>query len=222
MAATTSTLSKPHVASPWWEILLVMAVSLGIGLVSPGLKILGILIPVLYMIIEGRFRRRSWAENGFNLKAFPRDLVRSLGWVLLVGGVTQALSVFGAYYLLPEYSAHVIARLPLDVHALSVALVISLLIGTLGEEIIYRTFFQNRISAFLSSAAAIGLSSLVFALMHYTQGPFLIVFVDLALIFVDSLIYGIIFARTKNIFVSWTAHFLADVVGLVLLMNLVK
>ncbi|HVN54334.1 MAG TPA: CPBP family intramembrane glutamic endopeptidase, partial [Anaerolineaceae bacterium] len=180
------------------------------------------LIPIAYMIIEGRFRRRTWAENGFNLKAFPRDLVKNLGWVLLVGVVLQAASVYGAYLFLPEYSAHVMARLPLDAHSLSAAVVISLLIATLGEEVIYRAFFQNRLGAFLPIPAAIGLSSLVFALMHYTPGPFLVVLVDVALVLVDSVIYGLIFARTKNVFCSWTAHFLADVVGLLFLMSLVK
>ena len=199
-----------------------MAASLGIGFVSPSLKILGILIPVAYLIVEGRLRGRTLAEAGFNLRAFPQDLLRSLGWVLLVGVGTQALSVFGTYFFLPEFSAHVIARLPFDANTISPAIIIALLLATLGEEIIYRALFQNRISAFLSVPAAIGLSSLVFALMHFAPGPFLIVFVDLALIFVDSLIYGIIFARTRNVFVSWAAHFLADIVGIAFLLMLVK
>src|SRR5512133_1263761 len=110
MTTTSPVLTRPQPAAPWWEILLVMAASLGIGFISPSLKILGILIPVAYLLVEGRLRGRTLAEAGFNWRAFPQDLIRSLGWVLLVGVGTQALSVFGTYFFLPEYSAHVIAR----------------------------------------------------------------------------------------------------------------
>jgi membrane protease YdiL (CAAX protease family) len=222
MSANSSAFSKSHSASPWWEILLVMALSLGISLINPGLKIIGILIPVIYLIVEGRLRHRTWTENGFDLKSFPKGVIANLGWILLVGVGTQALAVFGAFAWLPEYSQHVIARLPIDVSTLSIAVIVAVLISTLGEEIIYRGLFQNRISAFLPVSAAIALSSLIFGLMHYSPGPALVVLVDVALVIVDSVIYGIIFARTRNIFVSWAAHFLADVVGMAFLLMLPK
>jgi hypothetical protein len=69
--------SKP--AAPWWEILLVMAVSLGISLVLPSLKIIGILIPAVYLLVERRLRQRTWTEIGFNLKTFSKDLLCNLG-----------------------------------------------------------------------------------------------------------------------------------------------
>ena len=50
----------------------------------------------------------------------------------------------------------------------------------------------------------------------------MIVFIDLASVFVDSMIYGVIFLRSRNVFVSWIAHFLADIVGLALLLLLVR
>jgi membrane protease YdiL (CAAX protease family) len=214
--------SKAQSASPWWEVLVVMAASLGIGLVDARLKLVSILIPALYLIIERRLRKRTWTEMGFNIRSTPVELLRNFGWVLLVGVGTQALSVFGAKFLLPDYFAHVIARVPFDMSSLGAAVFVALAISTFGEEIIYRAFFQQRITAFLPVWAAIGLSSLVFALMHYAPGPALIVFVDLALVVVDSLIYGIIFARSNNVFVAWAAHFLADVVGMLLLLAMIQ
>jgi membrane protease YdiL (CAAX protease family) len=198
-----------------------MALTLGISLIVPSLKILGILIPVAYLIVERPLRRRSWTEAGFNIKTFPRELVRNLGWVFLVGVGTQALSVFGTNFFLPDYSAHVLARLPFE-PTLSGAVIVTLLVSTLGEELIFRGLFQKHLNAFLPVTAAIGLSSLVFALMHYTSGPFSTVFVDLALVALDSVIYGIIFARSNNVFVAWAAHFLADVCGMAFLLMLVK
>jgi membrane protease YdiL (CAAX protease family) len=218
--STTTSLPKTRHDSSWWEILLVMVVSLAISLLFPGLKIVGVLIPVAYLIVERRLRKRTWSEVGFNLRAFPRDLLHNIGWVLLVGVGIQALSVFGSYLLLPEYASHILARLPFGTRTFDDKVLSALLVATLGEEIIYRALFQKRISAFLPVPVAIGLSSLVFALMHYAPGPALIVFADLALIVVDSVIYGIIFARSNNVFASWAAHFLADVVGIVFLLAL--
>jgi len=50
--------------------------------------------------------------------------------------------------------------------------------------------------------------------MHIAAGSLAIETFDLFTIFLDSILYGIIFARTKNIYTSWSAHLLSDLVGL--------
>ena len=220
MAASTQLNLDKHLSkqAPWWEILLVMVLSLGITLVAPGLKLIGILIPVVYLIAERHLRGRTWAEIGFNLRSIPAGLWNNIAWILLVGLGFQALFAFGSYFFLPEYAGHIIARVPLDIATLGVSLFIALGISTLGEEIIYRALFQDRITAFLPPTAAILLSSLVFALMHFSPGSALIVSLDLMSVFIDSTIFGIIFLRSHNVFVAWIAHFLADIVGIVFLL----
>ena len=202
----------------WWEILLVMALSLGISLVSPSLKIFGILIPVAYLIIERHLRHRTWAEIGFNLRGTPTGLSQNMGWILLVGVVIQVVAAVISYYFLPEYFQHILSRLPLDVSAVNVGMIIALGISTFGEEILYRGLFQARLGKFLPAGAAIALSSTIFALMHYAPGAALIVSIDLISVVIDSLIFGIIFHSSRNIIVAWIAHFLADIVGVLLLL----
>lgn len=204
--------------APWWEILLIMALSLGITLVSPSLKLISILIPVAYLIADRHFCHRTWTDIGFNIRDIPSGLLKTIGWVLLVGLVIQAIAAFGSYYFLPEYAQHIIARLPFEAGSLNTGLFIALGISTLGEEIIYRALFQERMTAFLPPAAAIILSSLVFAIMHFAPGPGLIVLIDLLSVFVDSLVFGVIFLRTHNVFVAWIAHFLADIAGLLFIL----
>ena len=223
MTTSTRTVLGPHASrpAPWWEILLIMALSLGITLVSPSLKLISILIPVAYLIADRHFRHRTWVEIGFNIRDIPTGLLKTIGWVLLVGIVIQAIAAFGSYYFLPEYAQHIIARMPFEVGSLSAGLFIALGISTLGEEIIYRGLFQERLTTFLSPAAAIILSSLVFALMHFAPGPGLIVLIDLLSVFVDSLVFGVIFLRTHNVFVAWIAHFLADIAGLLFILMII-
>ena len=220
MTASVHTEYDVHLskAAPWWEILVVMFFSLGVTLAFPGLKIIGILIPVGYLIVERYLRGRTWTEIGFNPRSFPTGLRNNLGWVLLVGLGTQALAVFSSLFFCPTYFNHLLARIPFDIGTLSIGIFIALGISTLGEEIIYRALFQDRIAAFLPPAAAILLSSLVFALMHFSTGPALIVSFDLLSVFIDSTIFGIIFQRTHNVFVAWIAHFLADVTGIFILL----
>lgn len=54
------------------------------------------------------------------------------------------------------------------------------------------------------------MASLVFGLMHMAQGALAIVAVDVLLVMVDSVFFGIIFARSGNVIVSTIAHFLAN------------
>jgi membrane protease YdiL (CAAX protease family) len=85
-----------------------------------------------------------------------------------------------------------------------------LIIGALWEEINYRALFQDRLSWFIPTPIAIGIVSVIFGIGHWAQGNPIIVTIDILLIILDSIFYGIIFARTKNVFVSWIAHFLAN------------
>ncbi|MBE3038650.1 MAG: CPBP family intramembrane metalloprotease [Chloroflexi bacterium] len=201
-----------------WETLLVLLVSLGLGLIDPGLKTFSILLPVAYLIIERRLRKRPWRELGFDLKGFPAAVKANWWLVVLVVFVMQVLAVFGTRAFLPEFITHVVERLPISIHNGWMILIPSLLLTTLGEEIVYRGFFQERLTWFIKAPLAIGIISVVFALMHYSPGPLGVVAVDLGLIVIDSILYGTIFARGKNIFVSWMAHALADIVGVGLLL----
>ena len=194
-----------------------MLVSLGLGLVDPGLKIFSILIPVVYLIIERRLRKRRWGELGFDIKGIPAALKANWGLIVVVGFGMQALSVFATRAFLPEFITHVVDRLPLSIHNGWLYLVPALLLSTLGEEIIYRGFFQERLSWFIGAPLAVLSVSIIFALMHFSPGPLWVVVVDLGLIFIDSLIYGSIFARSKNVFVSWIAHALADILAMALI-----
>jgi uncharacterized protein len=216
-AVSTSQSVKP---APWWEVILIMLVYLGIGVIMPALKQIITIPLILYMLLESWLRHRSWSENGFSFRDIAAGFRQTFGWFLLVVIGTQALSTFGVYFLLPAVSDHILARIPYDVSSLSVGLFIFLGIATFLEELIFRALFQNRLSASFSPSVSILIVSLFFALAHFEKGPALIVFVDLFSEFVDSLIFGVIFQRSKNVFVSWIPHFFADIVGLFMILAL--
>ena len=199
------------------ETILVMALTLGGMLFLPQAKAIFALLPIAYLLIEKRLRKRTWEELGFKFRTFWQDLRANWLWFVLAGLVSQSVTVFWAHAYFPEYIQHVQARLPFKDGMSWAVLLPVLAISILGEELTYRTLFQGRLTPFLGNPAAILVASCFFGLAHYAAGPAAILVADLGLIFVDSLLYGLIYARGNNVIVAWGAHLLGDVVALALL-----
>ncbi len=203
------------------ETLLVTAISLGGILLLPQLKIIFVLLPIVYVLIERRQRHRTWADLGFKFNTFWVDLRANWFWFILVGIISQPVWFLVERGVAPDIVQHILDRLPfppttagLFVYALPLAIVL------LGEELTHRTLIQGRLTPFLGIPAAIAIASLVFGLSHYSPGPFAIVALDISSIVFDSVLFGIIFARSNNLILAWAAHFLGDVLGLIFLVSL--
>lgn len=199
------------------ETLAVIAITLlGIWFL-PAAKTLFALLPVAYLLIERRLRQRSWAELGFRGRSFWADL--RAHWLLFVvlGFVIQPLIILWARVYFPDYLLHIQARLPFDAGISWRVLLPLLAFSLIGEEMTYRTLLQGRLTPFIGIPAAIGVASLLFGLAHFSPGPGLVVFADVGLIVVASLLYGVLFARGNNLWVVWLAHLLGDISGLLVL-----
>ena len=60
-------------------------------------------------------------------------------------------------------------------------------------------------------------------LYRIIRGPSIadrMVAIDIFGIFIDSILYGILYARRGNLVVVWAAHLLGDILGLIFLYNL--
>lgn len=203
-----------------YETILVTAITL-LGLwFIPTAKTLFALIPVVYLLIERRLRKRSWGDLGFKWHTLWADL--RANWVLfvLLGFVIQPATALLAKNIFPEYLAHVQARLPFDIRTGLGMLLPLLAISLVGEEMTYRTLIQGRLTLFIGIPSAIGIASLLFGLAHFAPGPGIVVFVDICLIIVDSILYGIMFARRNNLWVVWLAHLFGDILGLLVLTSI--
>ena len=97
------------------------------------------------------------------------------------------------------------------------ALFIELVVLALGEEIAMRGFFQRQTAKHIGTVPAIILTSVLFAMGHFTFADPIIEILDLASIFIDSIFFGLAFKETDNAWFSWTSHFLANVLALTLI-----
>ena len=203
------------------ETLIVTAVSFGGILLLPQLRLIFSLLPIAYVLIERHLRHRTWADLGFKFNTFWADLRANWFWFLLAGIISQPAWFLVERAIAPEVIDHVVERLPFPPTGPGL-LVYSLLLGVvlIGEELTHRTLIQGRLTQFIGASAAIVVASLVFGLSHYSAGPFWIVVLDISSIVFDSILFGIIYARSNNLIVTWAAHLLGDVLGLVLLISM--
>ncbi len=202
------------------ETLIVTTISLGGILLLPQLKLIFSLLPIAYLLIERSLRHRTWADLGFKFNTFWADLRVNWFWFVLVGIISQPAWFLVERAIAPDIINHIVERLPfpataggLLVYSLPLAIVL------IGEELTHRTLIQGRLTPIIGVPAAIAVASLVFGLSHYSPGSFSVVALDISSIIFDSILFGIMFARSNNIVLTWTAHLLGDVLGLLFLIS---
>ena len=89
--------------------------------------------------------------------------------------------------------------------------------GPITEEIAFRGFFVGKGMKLFPFWLCALVSSAVFAAGHYYPGDAAVVAFDLLFVFIDSVIFSVIYRKTGNCVISATAHLLANTVGLILL-----
>ena len=167
------------------------------------------------------FTTRKTNENkydGFNIKTFLRSLKdKKVILLILLTLIINVVCFVIAKLCLPEYIEHVGARVDGILDLASVPrLFLELVVLALGEEIAWRAFLQKQTSKIMPFVPSLILTSALFALGHFNFGTPIIVFYDLLFVFIDSLVYGIIFKVSDNAWCSFSAHFLANLLSTIL------
>jgi membrane protease YdiL (CAAX protease family) len=175
---------------------------------------------------------RSWADIGLKT-GFGTDLRRV--WYLagldaivfqLVPPTLLVAIVLGYG---GELASHISARLPVDIGSAAGLVAIGGLLGlalvlTLAEEIVFRVIIQDRLAWFVGTPAAILLAAILFGVTHAvgTGGSLHVVLTDVAGVTLDGIFFGLIYARTHNLLVTWATHYAADVVGVIALLTIFR
>jgi len=126
--------------------------------------------------------------------------------------------LFGYY---PQLLQHITGRVATDFGG-AITLNTALLgILTLMEEVVFRVTIQQRLSCFVGTPTPIAVATIVFGLAHGVgaTGILPLIVLDVAGVMLDGIFFGIIFAKTKNLAVTWTTHYVADIVGIIALLT---
>lgn len=179
-----------------------------------GINVSSTVIPlgVVYFFINRALEKQPMAGSGLDIKTVGSDLRDRTIWIWLALPVfADAVCVGLATLFLPEYIEFETARASSFVAVeLSLASALKFFVFALGEEIAWRAFFQNQLSKVIPLLPVLLFSSLLFALGHYKTGNPVVVIFGLSFTFINSVIYGIIFHKTKNAWISTMAHFTAN------------
>ena len=170
---------------------------------------------VFFFIDKGK---GSWTNSGLDIAAIRNNLSDIKIWLwILLPTVLNFVAVGLSALILPEFIDHVVSRtgqmLSFDKMLL---LFVQLAILALGEEIAWRAFFQKQASKALSPAIAIIIASTLFSLGHLSSGALPVVVYDLVFVALNSIVYGIVFKKTNNAWVSALSHLLANATSVIL------
>ena len=157
--------------------------------------------------------------EGFNIKTVFKDFKNHPKAIVfaILPFITCILSTVIANKFLPEFNEHVNNRASFAISGDLIKTILIMAVLTLGEEIAWRGFFQKQTTKIIKFIPSIILTSLLFALGHFSAGSFAVVAYDLLFVFIDSSLFGLIFKETDNAWCSWIPHFLADILGVLLL-----
>ena len=158
-------------------------------------------------------------DEGLNIKTIFNDFKDHPKAIIysILPFVTCILSTVIANKFLPEFNEHLNNRASFAISNDFIKTILMMAVLTLGEEIAWRGFFQKQTTKIIKFVPSLVLTSLLFALGHYSAGSFAVVAYDLLFVFIDSSIFGLIFKETDNAWCSWIPHFLADILGVLLI-----
>ena len=167
-----------------------------------------------FFIIEG-IEKTPDSESGLSFKRFFSDLgkpgvVPLIIFMLVLSPAEMLLSraVFGSAYI-----EHVLGRINVPGLDQFPLLLVSQIISVLGEEIEFRAFFVGKgMKRFPFRPVAIA-GAVLFAAAHYAAGSAGIVAWDLGCIFIDAILYAILYRKTGNCLISFIPHFGGNMLG---------
>ena len=139
-----------------------------------------------------------------------------IAWVLLPSVSGIVTSVLGNLIFHGEFVAHVMGRagsiLSFDKTLL---LIIQVIIAAFGEEIAYRGFFFGKGMKIFPFWLCAVVSSLTFAAGHISAGNIGVVLYDVAAVFIDSLIFSMVYRKSGNCVISTLSHIIANAISIV-------
>ena len=169
-----------------------------------------------FFIIEAVAKTPN-AESGLRFDTIVEDIKKPgvIVWLLLpsVSGIVTL--VVGNLMFSGEFVVHVMGRTSSILSFDKIALLIGqVIIAAFGEEIAYRGFFLGKGMKIFPFWFCAVVSSLAFAAGHIATGDMGIVVYDIAAVFIDSLIFSVIYHKSGTCVISTFSHILGNAISI--------
>lgn len=199
---------------------IILMLLLTVTKLNPSSQIAGysVFVGIAFFFITEAVAKTQNSESGLRFNTIAADLKMQgvILWMLLpsVSGIVTL--VVGNLLFHGEFVTHVLGRtsaiLSFDKTALLIGQVI---IAAFGEEIAYRGFFFGKSSKIFPAWVCAVVSSAAFAAGHIAAGNIGIVAYDIVGVFIDSLIFTVIYHKSRNCVISTFSHILGNAISLV-------
>ena len=199
---------------------IILMLLLTVTKLNPSSQIAGysVFVGIAFFFITEAVAKTQNSESGLRFNTIAADLKMQgvILWMLLpsVSGIVTL--VVGNLLFHGEFVTHVLGRtsaiLSFDKTALLIGQVI---IAAFGEEIAYRGFFFGKSSKIFPAWVCAVVSSAAFAAGHIAAGNIGIVIYDVAAVFIDSLVFTVIYHKTENCVISTFSHILGNAISLI-------
>lgn len=201
---------------------IIVMILLAVTKVVPSSQIAGysVFVGIAFFFITEAAAKTGGDQSGLRFHTFHTivaDLKKPgvVFWLLLPVVSGLAALVVGKLLFSGKFVAHVLGRtgsiLSFDKPVLLIGQVV---LAAFGEEIAYRGFFFGKgVKLFPVWVCAV-VSSAVFAAGHIAPGDLRIVVYDIAGVFIDSLIFSVIYHKTGNCVISTFSHILGNAISM--------
>lgn len=199
---------------------MIIMILLTVTKVIPSSTIAGyaVFVGIAFFFITEAAAKARGAESGLRFNTILTD-IRKPGviiWMLLPVVSAVITLVVGNLIFSKEFVSHVMGRTGSMLSFDKIALLIGqIIIAAFGEEIAFRGFFFGKSTKFFPVWLCAVASSVVFAAGHIAAGNIGVVAYDVATIFIDSLIFSVIYHKTGNCVISTFSHILGNATALV-------
>ncbi len=188
--------------------------------IVPSLQVAGysVLVGIAFFFIVEAVEKVSPVESGLRFKSFFADLKKPgvLPLVLLPIATGIATLFVGDLIFSGGFTSHIMGRTDSMLSFNKIPMLVGqVIIAALGEEIAWRGFFLGKSMQKFPFWICAVVSSVLFAAGHIAVGNPVLVLYDVATIFIDSMIYAIIFRKSGNCLISTVSHILCNATGIV-------
>lgn len=194
---------------------LIIMILLTITKVIPSSQIAGyaVLVGIAFFFIVEASAKTKGADSGLRFNKILTDIKKPgvLLWTLLPIASAIATLIVGNLIFGEDFVSHVLGRTSSMLSFDKIPLLIGqVIIAALGEEIAFRGFFVGKSMKLFPFWLCAVISSIVFAAGHIAAGDVGLVVYDVATIFIDSIIYAIVYYKSGNCLISTIAHILSN------------
>lgn len=177
----------------------------------------GVFVGIAFFFIVEALTKTRDADSGLRFKTIAMDIRKPgvLLWTLLPVVSAIATLIVGNLIFSGDFVSHVIGRSDSILSFNMIPLLaVQVVIAALGEEIAFRGFFVGKAMKIFPFWPCAVVSSIVFAAGHIAPGNAGLVIYDVTTIFIDSIIYTIVYRKSGNCLISTISHILSNGVAI--------